>query len=185
MIRSQSAAGNSRNPARHQVDALGIAPLISDLTCKDVYKCRRARQALVDMGDPAVPYLVDALKSRKALVQWEAAKALGEIPGSPATEALVDAPANRAFDVRWLAAEGLVPRGREGLVVLMRALIDKSQLGWFREGAHLVLYDLSHKNLANEVKPVLEALQDVDSSVKVPLKARALLDLLEKSRRPG
>jgi hypothetical protein len=62
----------------------------------------------------------------------------------------------------------------------MRALIGKSDLGWFREGAHHVLFDLSQGYLGDKVKPVLEALEDVDASVEVPLKARALLDLLEE-----
>jgi HEAT repeat protein len=132
------------------------------------------------MGDSAVPYLVDALKFRKGWVRWEAAKALGQISGPAATKALVDALGDKTFDVRWLAAEGLIPRGREGLVILMQELIGKSDLGWFREGAHHVLFDLSQGNLGEKVKPVLEALEDVDASVEVPLKAKALLDLLEE-----
>jgi HEAT repeat protein len=153
---------------RSRVSSARVTPLINDLTCNDVYKCRRARQALVTMGDSAVPYLVDALKFRKGWVRWEAAKAL------------VDALGDKTFDVRWLAAEGLIPRGREGLVVLMQALIGKSDLGWFREGAHHVLFDLSQGNLGEKVKPVLESLEDVDASVEVPLKAKTLLDLLEE-----
>ena len=163
-----------------QASVASITPLINDLTCKDVYKCRRARQTLVDMGDPAVPYLVDALKSRKLWVRWEAAKALGQIPGPTATNALVDALGNGMFDVRWIAAEGLIPRGREALVPLMRALIEKSDLAWFREGAHHVLFDLSRGGLGRLVKPMLEALENVDSSVEVPLKAKALLETISE-----
>jgi len=101
--------------------------------------------------------------------------------GPAATRALVDALGDRTFDVRWLAAEGLIPRGAEGLVVLMEALIGKSDLGWFREGAHHVLFDLSQGYLGDKVKPVLEALEDVDASVEVPLKAKTLLDLLKET----
>ena len=136
---------------------------------------------MVAMGGSAVPYLVDALKFRKGWVRWEAAKALGQIPGPAATRALVDALGDKTFDVRWLAAEGLVPRGREGLRVLMQALVEKSDSAWFREGAHHVLFDLSQGYLGDKVKPVLEALEDVDASVEVPLKAKTLLDLLEET----
>ena len=166
---------------RSRVSIARVTPLINDLTCEDVYKCRRARQALVAMGGSAVPYLVDALKFRKGWVRWEAAKALGQIPGPAATRALVDALGDKTFDVRWLAAEGLVPRGREGLRVLMQALVEKSDSAWFREGAHHVLFDLSQGYLGDKVKPVLEALEDVDASVEVPLKAKTLLDLLEET----
>jgi HEAT repeat protein len=133
------------------------------------------------MGDPAVPYLVDALKSRKVWVRWEAAKALGQIPGPTATNALVGALGNGMFDVRWLAAEGLILRGREALVPLMRALIEKSDLAWFREGAHHVLFDLSHGNLRDMVWPVLQALEDVETSVEVPLRAKALIDAISET----
>jgi HEAT repeat protein len=180
MKQSQTGLSKSRDTASRQPDVASVTPLINDLTCKDVYKCRRARQTLVDMGDPAVPYLVDALKSRKVWVRWEAAKALGQIPGPTATKALVDALGNGMFDVRWIAAEGLIPRGREALVPLMQALIEESDSGWFREGAHHVLFDLSHGNLGELVRPVLEALENVDSSVEVPFKARALLDTITK-----
>ena len=166
---------------RSRVSIARVTPIINDLTCEDVYKCRRARQALVAMGGSAVPYLVDALKFRKGWVRWEAAKALGQIPGPAATRALVDALGDKTFDVRWLAAEGLVPRGRKGLRGLMQALVEKSDSAWFREGAHHVLFDLSQGYLGDKVKPVLEALEDVDASVKVPLKAKTLLDLLEET----
>ncbi len=56
----QSRADRSR-VAKRETDTRDISALIDDLTCKDVYKCRRARQALVDMGETAVPYLMDAL----------------------------------------------------------------------------------------------------------------------------
>lgn len=63
----------------------------------------------------------------------------------------------------------------------MQALVEKSDSAWFREGAHHVLFDLSQGYLGDRVKPVLEALEDVDASVEVPLKAKTLLDLLEET----
>jgi HEAT repeat protein len=178
---AQISPSKSRDTASRQAGVASVTPLINDLTCKDVYKCRRARRALVEMGESAVPYLVDALNKRKGWVRWEAAKALGQIPGAAATAALVAALGDKNFDVRWLAAEGLIFRGREALVPLMQALIEKSDLAWFREGAHHVLFDLSQGNLGDLVKPVQEALENVDSSVEVPFKARALLDTISKT----
>jgi HEAT repeat protein len=178
---SRTSPNKSRSTASRQAGVASITPLINDLMCKDVYKCRRARRELVEMGESAVPYLVDVLNKRKGWARWEAAKALGQIPGPVATDALVAALGDKSFDVRWLAAEGLIPRGREALVPLMQALIEKSDLGWFREGAHHVLFDLSRENLGGLVKPVLEALENVDSSVEVPFKAKALLDTISKT----
>jgi HEAT repeat protein len=180
MKQSLISSSKSRSTASRQAGATSMTPLINDLTCKDVYKCRRARKALVEMGENSVPFLVDVLNNRKGWVRWEAAKALGQIPGPLATAALVSALGDRSFDVRWLAAEGLISRGREALAPLMQALIEKSDSGWFREGAHHVLFDLSHGNLGELVRPVLEALEDVDSAVEVPFKAKALLDTISK-----
>lgn len=178
MKQSQISPGKSRDAASRQAGVESVTPLINDLTCKDVYKCRRARKALVEMGESAVPYLVDALNHRKGWVRWESAKALGQIPGAAATAALVAALGDRSFDVRWLAAEGLIFRRREALAPLMQALIEKSDSGWFREGAHHVLFDLSQGSLGDLVKPVLEALENIDSSIEVPFKAKALLNTM-------
>ncbi len=175
MKRAQSERGQVAAPAGGQAGVADVTPLINDLTCKDVYKCRRARRALVEMGDPAIPHLMDALKHLKGWVRWEAAKALGQIPGPVATDALVTALGDNSFDVRWLAAEGLIDRGREALKPLMKALIEGSDSADLREGAHHVLFDLSHGSLRDTVLPVLQALEDVDPSMEVPLKARALL----------
>ncbi|MCX5998938.1 MAG: HEAT repeat domain-containing protein [Chloroflexi bacterium] len=179
MKQSQISPDNSRDAAGRQAGVAGIAQLIDDLTRKDVYKCRRARWALVEMGERAVPYLVDVLNKQKGWVRWEAAKALGQIRGTAATAALVSALGDKNFDVRWLAAEGLIIRRRAALVPLMQALIEKSDSAWFREGAHHVLFDLSQQNLGELVKPVLDALEDVDSAVEVPFKAKALLDMID------
>jgi HEAT repeat protein len=174
----QISDSKSRDAASRQTGVASVTPLINDLTCKDLCKCRRARKALVEMGDSAVPYLVDALDHRKGWVRWEAAKALGQIPGAAATAALVAALGDRSFDVRWLAAEGLIFRRRDALPPLMQALIEKPDSGWFREGAHHVLFDLSQGSLGDLVEPVLEALENIDSSVEVPFKAKAVLDTM-------
>ena len=180
MKKSQIGLGKSRGAASRQAGVASVTPLINDLTCKDVYTCRRARKALVDMGESAVPYLVDVLSHQKGWSRWEAAKALGQIPGPAATEALVTALGDNNFDVRWLAAEGLIDRGHEALGLLMKALIEGSDSVVLREGAHHVLFDLSHGNLREVVLPVLQALEEVEPSVEVPLKARAMLDRISR-----
>ena len=175
MRRSKTQPEKTRGSAARKTDISDVTLLVDDLTCNDVYKCRRARRALVGMGDSAVPHLMDALKHRKGWVRWEAAKALSQMPGPVATDALVIALGDNNFDVRWLAAEGLIDRGREGLAPLMKALIEGSDSVVLRDGAHHVLFDLSHGSLREMVLPVLQALEDVEPSVEVPLKARALL----------
>jgi len=175
---SQSSPNKRPDALQHQAGVASVTPLINDLTSMDVYKCRRARKALVEIGESAVPYLVDVLNNRKGWVRWEATKALGQIPGAAATAALVAALEDNNFDVRWLAAEGLIFRGREALVPLLQALTEKSDSAGLREGAHHVLFDLHQENLGELVKPVLEALEHTDPAVEVPGKAKDLLDMI-------
>lgn len=178
MKQPQNKPKKSGDAASRDASVAGVKLLLNDLACNDVYRCRRARRELVEMGDFAVPYLVDVLNHRKGWVRWESAKALGQIPGPAATEALVAALGDNNFDVRWLAAEGLIDRGRKALKPLMKALIEGSDSVALREGAHHVLFDLSHGSLREVVLPVLQALEGVEPSVVVPLKARALLDVI-------
>jgi len=159
-----------------------IEALISDLKCKDVFQCRHARRELVLIGEQAVPYLTDTLAHRKGWIRWEAAKALGEIPGSSATAALVSALEDKNFDVRWLAAEGLIRRGRDAMPLLLRALIENSESAFLREGVHHVLHDNEDKTLRELSRPLLASLEDVDSSVTVPPLARSLLEAIHRER---
>ena len=87
---------------------------------------RKAREALVALGTPAVPSLIQLLSHRKPHVRWEAAKAIGGIGDPIAAFALVNALKDRDGDVRWLAAEGLAALGRDALPPLLAALIDPS-----------------------------------------------------------
>jgi hypothetical protein len=155
-----------------------INSLIAELTCDDVVQCQKARKTLVSIGKPAVAPLVKALKGRKEQVRWEAAKALGQIADTSATTALLEALEDKDFDIRWLAAEGLIAIGEDGLVPLLKALIKRSDSTWFRNGAHHVLHDMARKGFYDQVRPVLVALEDVESYIEVPLAAKSVLNKL-------
>jgi len=173
-------------PQRVKSDELdgttSVDSLVADLGCNDVWKCRRARRALVAMGESAVQPLLDTLLHRKGWARWEAAKALSQIDGFVATEALVQCLDDRSFDVRWIAAEGLIPRGNEALLPLLRKLIDRSDSSWMREGAHHVLHDLTDKDAREMARPVIAALEDVEPSLEVQIAASALLRALEQKQ---
>jgi hypothetical protein len=132
------------------------------------------------MGKPAVGPLIEALKSRKLWVRWEAAKALRQIADPTSAEALVQALRDRKFAVRWLAAEALIAIGRDGLKPLLGGLIEDADDSWLCEGAHHILRTLAQKGLRKTVQPVLVALDGVEPSVEVPLAARKVLDVLTR-----
>jgi len=103
----------------------------------------KARQYLVAIGEPAVSPLVEALAHRNQWVRWETAKSLGQIDSPAAAQALVRALEDDMFDVRWLAAKGLLTVGRDALVPLLHALLERSDSELLREGAHHIFHDLA------------------------------------------
>lgn len=114
----------------------GIPELIAALANPSPVARRKAREALMALGKPAVPSLIQLLSHRKPHARWEAAKALGGIGDPIAAFALVNALKDRDGDVRWLAAEGLAALGRDALHPLLAALIEQADSDWLCE-AHI------------------------------------------------
>jgi HEAT repeat protein len=154
-----------------------IKTLMADLASKDGLKRVRARKALIMIGEPAVRYLVTALKDKQEWVRWEAAKTLSQIGSPAATQALIAALEDKMFDVRWLSAEGLIAIGRDALVPLLHALVDRAESSWLREGVHHVLHDIEDKKLEAIIAPVISCLEG-GTPIEVPLAAEKALDKL-------
>jgi len=127
-----------------------------------------ARQVLVNMRKTAIAPLKEALLSKIERQRWEATKALGQIGDPEATEALIGALEDEMFDVRWLASEGLVAIGHKAIVPLLKALHKKPESLWLREGVHHFLHGIDMGNLGNILLPVRQALEDTDSTLKLP-----------------
>lgn len=156
-----------------------IDALVSKLESKDSITRVKARDELVALGKAAVPSLVEALKNKRDWTRWEAAKALAQIGNSKSTLALIDALEDKEFSVRWLAAEGLINIGPSTLEPLLEALIHRSDSPWLLEGAHRVLHDLQDINSLQYIKPVISALEDIDSSLNVIMAAKSALDSIK------
>lgn len=156
----------------------GIASLVATLADSSGSVRQKARAALVEIGHPAVPALIAALRSQDAQVRWEAAKGLHDVADPLSAEALVAALEDKSFDVRWLAAESLALIGRKALEPLFAALADHGDAVWLREGAHHVLKVAARRGLAETVGPVLAALEDVEPELVMPPAAKAALKSL-------
>jgi HEAT repeat protein len=161
-------------------NAAAIKHLIDDLASDDGVVRVKARCALISLGAAAIEPLAAALASSNQWVRWEAAKSLYEIGNPAATDALLGSLEDRMFDVRWLSAQGLIAIGNKAAIPILRALVDKPDSFWLREGAYHVLHDLAKGKLGDVLIPVLKALEDVDASVEVPLAAKTALIALER-----
>jgi HEAT repeat protein len=164
-------------------DSHSIGSLISDLASASGQARTASRQALVSIGSPAVPFLIDATADPSEQVRWEAAMALSQIADPRAAPALVRALEDSEFSVRWLAAEGLLAMGRNGLEPLLRELVRQSDSVWLRMGAHYVVRQLSGRDLKEVLQPLLAALDGLEPALEVPMAAAAALEALRQGER--
>ena len=80
-----------------------------------------AADALVKIGEPAVPMLIEVLKGQNQETRYEAVYVLGEI-GRPAMPALIEALADEEWEVRYSANEALSRIGEPAVPALKKAL---------------------------------------------------------------
>jgi HEAT repeat protein len=152
--------------------------LVAALAHKDGGERLHAREQLVEIGNPAVPALIEALGSPSENVRWEAAKALGMIRDPRAASALVDALEDPEPAVRWLAAKALIALGRAGLVAVLRGVERCVDDTWMKEGTIHVLHTWVREGVVPEALPVLEALEEIQPRIEAPVAAYHLLQSL-------
>lgn len=153
--------------------------MMADLASDNPQSCRRAYEALVTMGELAVPFLVEALSSHNERMRREAAKALAQIGSPELVPIWINLLEDEDCDVRWFATEGLIRAGDKAIVPLLRGLEQYSDSVLFRMGAHRVLYHLARGNMAAILGPVVQALEDIEPSLEVIVAAFQALDLLQ------
>jgi HEAT repeats len=175
MIKLRRHSKEKARPKKKRSFGPRLDPLIDALHSKDGEERRQARLSLVSLGSEAVDPLIELLHDPDHEVRWEAAKALGEIADPRSAPALVKTLEDTGFDIRWLAAEGLIALEKAGLEPLLEALAEKADSLYLREGAHHVMYDLSHRGLKDPLAPVMAALEGVDPEIEVPEPARKAL----------
>lgn len=150
-------AGRNAPEARSQREAL-----LASLRSRDGSVRQKARETLTSMGKRAVRQLIPLLEDPKDNVRWEAAKALADIGDARAASSLVTTLEDENTGVRWLAAVGLIAMGRDALVPMLEALMERSDSVWLRDGAHHVLHDLAKGDLEDLLTPIVAALESSD-----------------------
>jgi CBS domain-containing protein len=169
--------------------SLNSDELIAQFASPDYAVRKRAREAVVKMGNVAVASLVKVLHKPISEVRWEATKALAEICDPTASPALIGQLGDPDSSIRWVAADGLFALGRLGLEPLLHALVQDSDSVLLRQGAHRVLYILAgRKSLQDALLPVVAALESVDPAIAVPFAAYNAINalrILSAQDQPG
>jgi HEAT repeat protein len=110
-----------------------------------------AREALLQIGEPALKRLIAALKDENSLARWQAAWVLGRIKTEKAIEPLIEVLADGDWMVRDEAAVALTKINSEKVIEpLTDALKDKAD--HFREEAAWILSQIK-SNSVTEEKP--------------------------------
>ena len=156
-----------------------IDQLFAALAGKDGVERQKARNLLVKIGTAAVPGLIAALDDNRQHLRWEAAKTLTKIADPAATDALVKALDDEDQDVRWVAGEAMIALKRDAVKPLLNSLIKSHDSAGLYRSAHHVLHDLSKlQDLGPLLAPVLEALDQSQPGVSVPVAAFAAIESL-------
>jgi HEAT repeat protein len=159
-----------------------INSLIKDLGDSNGLTRYHTRLTLVDIGEPAVPELIEALSSPQSIVRWEACKTLEKIGDPRAAQALVTILKDPDPDLRWAAAEALAVIGRASLEPVLVALTRDFGSIWLRTASHHILHTLDRQGLLSEgEKRVLTSLRETAPEIVAPWAAQAVLE--EKLRR--
>lgn len=151
--------------------------LATELNSPSSVERRRARVALAELGNEAIPTLARALSNASPLVRQEAVKALEAIGTDASARWLTHALQDPNSDVRWLAAEALSRLGPIGLQPLLTALIHDDKLEWLREGAYHVLHFYTG-DLNRPLEQLMSALEESDTLLPLAWDARVALDSL-------
>ena len=159
-----------------------VDQLIENLQSADAVTRVRAREHLAAAGWLATSKLIELLKDPRKHVRWEAAKTLVDIVDPKAVWALIEAMEDENEDVRWLAAEALIALRKAAVRPLLTALIRRSRSVWLYESAHHVIASWEDTESSAELRHVRDALENMESSARVPVAANLALRHLAKLR---
>ncbi len=122
-----------------------IGSLVQQFFSHDIVQRQEARQKLVKIGKPAIPYLVGLQYSPRRQACWEAIKTLSEIAHPDSIPILINALESEESNIRWLAAEGLIKIGRPSLMPVFEVLEERAGSKSVREAVHHILKGLKDR----------------------------------------
>lgn len=174
-------AQNSRQVKTQPPDTQQIKTLITQLNGRRGFRRQAAREALVEVGSPAVTLLLPVATAKSKRMRWEVTKTLADIADPVATTALVNRLADKISDIRWLAGSGLINIGNSSAPPVLRFIIEHPDSQNIRRAARRVLRELSTYNeeLSGILLSVVAALSDAEPPEVLPPKARESLRKVE------
>lgn len=166
-------------------DERGGWALVEALACDDEGLHWEASCALGELGEKALPALLDALKSSKPHVRWHAVRALGGINNRQAVAAAAEALGDTDYTVRWAAAEALAGIGVPAVTPILERLLRYAPMDDTYQAAYHALHRIGSPEAQSELQPLLKALHGPAAPVEAPRVAYRLLREWESERPAG
>lgn len=170
-IAAANVLGEMRDPRAAEELVRGVASSLVGLH-------RAAAQALEQMGQPAVPALIEALRHRDNHVRWHAARALGRVCDPESIPALLEALEDVDSGVRWLASEALIHLQEQALEPVLQNLLYRPVNAFLKDSSLHVLNQFQGGALWPILEPVSRALRSVDYATLGPVEAYNALQTL-------
>jgi hypothetical protein len=160
-----------------EIIPLCIELLISRFQSNNGAERKKAREALVKIGKPAVPYVVKLLEHYDFQVRWEACKTLGGIRDAKTAKQLVEMLLDEDMDVRWVASDALIELEHHAIVPLLEIIEKHFESVVLRDAAHHILHSLKELKILDEkTEAVLDAINIKELSSKAAFMASHALD---------
>ncbi|HLZ56900.1 MAG TPA: HEAT repeat domain-containing protein [Ktedonosporobacter sp.] len=174
-VRQQSARALGRIGGEPAVQAL-----LGALRGADEQLGSRIFSAFVQIGNEAVPALLQQSSSTVPWVRWQSIRALGEICDNRALPTLVSALRDKDHSVAWVSARNLARFGKRAVEPLLRLLITTETSPWLVETASYVLRELYVRDpkLKPYLEPVVQSMHGVAYQIATPNAARNALSQL-------
>lgn len=137
-----------------------ITDLAKDLFSKNYLLRKKARQELIEIGEPSLDVLIELANSKDETVRWEAMVIIVQIGSKAVLDVLLNALEDTEFSIRWLAAEGLINLGKYAIIPLLQELLAKPKSTFVRRGAHHVLKELRNKDIFKDNYALVESLSN-------------------------
>jgi HEAT repeat protein len=167
----------------HTTAPFCIELLIDHLRSNDGVLRMKAREMLVKIGKPGVPYILPLLSHAEGHVRWEACKTLEHIRDPKTAGSIAPLLMDENMDVRWVAADALIELEHHAVIPLLELIEANFDSPMLREAAHHVLHQLKDLRLLDEmVEEVLNALKVTELPSKAAFTASAVLEHLRSAQ---
>jgi HEAT repeat protein len=135
-----------------------LSNIVNDLFSKNYLLRRKAREEMLDIGEPGLNYLIQLANSHDESIRWEAIKLIEQIGNDDIISVLIDALEDNEFSIRWLASEGIIKMGKYAINPLLESLTRKQSSRYLKRGVHHILKELRRNEIFKDNYGLVEAI---------------------------